>query len=472
MEDKKFTKIVALACLAALVFAAISYSTAWWGLRQHYEIDFGGDEEKFDSNSYFYFDKVVSKSNGDGYSQTTTMKYSSNELDGSIDNTVGVFKTAQVLSALGLVASIASLLLVCFEFLKQFGLGEIDSALKGNSKKYALVTGAIAAALAISAVIYFASALPGALQEDGADQIDSFFGHDSQNVGFIGIQMDWWWGAGTGWFFSIIYPIPYLAAIVLYYLQTNSEAPADARARKARAAPAQAKSAKAQGRQKPVHKERPVIVIGKGIVAAIAVCLLIFAAIIVSAIYLPKLGLLDNTSVKSTKENNKYFVSWQDHDGQGRYFESYLQEEESYEINFEIAEENATSVRFSLQWVDDENTITSDDSFRIDVYSPDGRKMAGSSDTSGEIMLEMPPYMIPENGYVYASDVSGAEKETARTNPPCDAYCGNWRIVVTLESCGSPVGNPLGIAPLDSGNNFSLSMEYEYYDHDIEAVGN
>ncbi|MDD5503262.1 MAG: hypothetical protein PHH26_07360 [Candidatus Thermoplasmatota archaeon] len=472
MEDKKFTKIVALACLAALVFAALSYSTAWWGLRQHYEINFMGEDEKFDSNSYFYFDKVISKSKGDGYSQKTTIKYSSDEIEGEMDNTIGVFRAAQVLSALGLVASIASLLLVCFEFLKQFGLGEIDSALKGNSRKYALVAGAIASALAISAVIYFASALPEAIQDDGAGQIDSFFGHDSQSIGFVGIQMEQWWGAGAGWFFSIISPIPYLAAIVLYYSRSENAVRADSAAIKTQAAPKQAKPAKAQAVQKAVQEERPMIVIGRGVVATIAVCLLIFAAIIVSAIYLPKLGILDNVSSKSAKENNKYFVSWQDHDGQGRYVESYLQEMESSDFNFEVAEENVTSVRFSLIWVDDENTITSDDSFKIEVYSPDGRKMAGSSDTSGEIMLEMPPYMVPENGYVYASDVSSAEKETARTNPPCDAYCGNWRIVVTLESCGSPVGNPLGIAPLDSGNNFSLSMEYEYYDYDIEAVGN
>jgi len=137
----------------------------------------------------------------------------------------------------------------------------------------------------------------------------------------------------------------------------------------------------------------------------------------------------------------------------------YAEEGTGSEAGFEIPETNVRIVNFTLTWHDeaDANMRYSNkpDTFTIAVESPDGTFSDEASGTNAH----------GEEGVIDLSIEMIGETDTPTKKPYSDGT-GKWHVMISVNAGEQVFWRPSARDQdqPDNGNDFSLDIEYEYYD--------
>lgn len=183
------------------------------------------------------------------------------------------------------------------------------------------------------------------------------------------------------------------------------------------------------------------------------------------------------TNQSSTLNLSAYSASWPVTTAALDPVNGSLEEGEEENVTFAVGDANVTTVRATLTWVDDDESATGDptrpDLFEITIHAPDGtssQPFLGRNEVGeeGRVTAEFPFRAAPRPLTLQATDPASAYFQILDAVPPDFDGVGDWNVTVRMVEAGDAEasGVPLGGASPDTGNDWTLTFDYDAYELD------
>jgi len=202
----------------------------------------------------------------------------------------------------------------------------------------------------------------------------------------------------------------------------------------------------------------------------ISIAIVVLVAILIIGASVSVHGGPKNLNKNKKKDKNtklkEYPVDWTLKSGALSDINDFASKKTGFEKEISISKSNLQKVIFELKWTDDKAFIgrIGLDSLSLVVTTPDGKVYEDSAKSvkkakEGSLIIDVPVNSMPMRRPIIAEN--DKEAEELLYSP---AYNGgfikrDFNIQISVD-----VGEILGkIRPRDKGNNFQLSVTYEYY---------
>lgn len=206
------------------------------------------------------------------------------------------------------------------------------------------------------------------------------------------------------------------------------------------------------------------------IIILVAVVILVIAGIGVAMYQSPKTtGILPSSSFGE----KSYNVVWTLRNGSLNTISEFANKNSKYEDVVQIPKANVKSMSFNLSWTDDKMTLLKRrglDSLTLEVTTPDGTvytdtKTSARMTGKGCITLTVNAGIVPPQTTLNAIDEKDAQ-ETLKEPP---YYDDSWTDKDILIGVSVQIGEMRLLKKMrDKGNNFDLTIQYQYYDGVLE----
>jgi PKD repeat protein len=192
------------------------------------------------------------------------------------------------------------------------------------------------------------------------------------------------------------------------------------------------------------------------------------------------LTVKDDRNARSTAKlsvdvvSRDYHISWAQMNVSTDY-NGYTQERDSTNKTQTITQTNILRVAVTLEWNDDlpftiveEDNATYQDEFGLYVESPK-KVNASTHNKDGKAYISFQLNSVPKEFDVEANDETEAHMAAKKKSPESSDGTGTWLMVVTALNCTGGFFRD-GLFEVDPGNQWSLTLQYFYYEMVVTEV--